>query len=257
MPISPECNFIFLEENYPHLAHNACIAESCIYSDSHNCIMKIGILNEKICRILCDKFDIPINKKDNLKKIIHKLEKNFFTPEDAETYIKINEIKDISKSRNMAAHNFPKNEETFLEYIGIAKATLLSGYAISTQFYIRFVNPDYKFPKFHLPENDDSPETSNDMINFYNKANMITKAALKSAASMAAAGTDRVVACGLVGRGLAAAGKVWLPVLGGTAIGGLLGGVAAYAAGKGIRKAVKILPDSINEFFRDLDIDIG
>lgn len=266
MPISPECNFIFLAKNYQYLAHSACIAESCLYSDPHNCIIKMGILNEEICRIICDKCEIEINKKDKFAHIVHRLKKIFFTEEDASTYMK---IEDIAKSRNIAAHNIPKDEKAFEKYRKIALQTLCAGYQLSKYFYIRFINSDYQIPEFHLPKAGSMSEESDVIKTMAYEENLMSD--LNEKYSMASAlGGDQVSSLlGTLSKTLTkGSGSVLsesvksaarsalggLPGLGAiTGIG--LGLAGAYIAGKSAKKAVKILPDSINAFFKDLEID--
>lgn len=156
MPVSPDCNFVFLQDEYPYLAQSACIAESCMFTDPHNCIMKIGLLNEELCRLICKKSEIKIEKKDKFVQIVHKLKKHFFTEEDAETCLKIDEI---IKSRNMVAHNLPRSEEALRKYTQIAEKILYAGYMISKNFYRRFINPGYLFPDFRIPVNYNESQT--------------------------------------------------------------------------------------------------
>lgn len=256
MAISPECNFIFLAENYQYLAHSACIAESCLYSDPHNCIIKMGILNEEICRIICDKCKIEINKKDKFANIVHRLKKIFFTEEDATTYMK---IEDIAKSRNIAAHNIPKDEKALVKYTKIAAETLLAGYALSTFFYVRFIDADYEIQEFHMPKSqskeDDYISCSIDIghfgigaLSYDTTPSLIFKFFSKIKARSAANTISKSVKSSPRGS------ISFLPDIGHIAEVGLqLAG--AYAAAKDADKAVKILPPSLNMFFDDLEID--
>lgn len=212
MAISPDCNFVFLDDEYPFLAEHACIAESCVHSDPHTCIMKIGLLNEEMCRIICKKSGIEIKKTDNFAKIVHKLKKNFFTEEDAGTCIKIEKI---AKSRNKAAHNLPRSEAEQWEYAKIAEYSLCAGYAVSKNFYSRFVNPSYDFPSFHMPG----------------------QVAIKKVTSGRKRGA---IAATAVGAGLLLAP---LPII---------GALGAVALGAKVLKG--IMPDSVNSFFSALDL---
>lgn len=284
MPVSPDCNFVFLEDGYPHLAQNACIAESCLYTDPHNSIIKIGVLNEEICRIISIKSDIKLPKPYSFKKVLNNLKKHFFTDEDVHTYLKIEEI---SKSRNMAAHNLPRSEEAYRKYMLIAENTLIAGYSISTKFYSHFIDPAFSFPEFRMPrrlgESDPDEELDNilddETISVEEKFKAVEKFAKttdkdenrreiwkdESKESYAAKGA----AVGAVIGGL--------PVLGGVigALGGLIGGIAAAgsaigaavggvaAAGIGssaagtiamVSGATGVVPASVNQFFKTLDL---
>lgn len=163
MPVSPDCNFVFLEEGYPHLAQSACIAETCLYSDPHNSIIKIGLLNEEICRIISIKSDIKLPKPYSFRKVLNNLKKHFFTDDDVRTYLKIEEV---AKSRNMAAHNLPRSEEAYRKYTLVAENTLIAGYSISTNFYSHFIDPAFSFPEFRMPRRlgESDPEEAIDSI---------------------------------------------------------------------------------------------
>lgn len=267
MAISPDCHFIFLEENYRYLAHSACIAESCLYSDPHNCIIKIGILNEEICRIICDKCEIPINKKDRFAQIVHKLKKNFFTEEDAHTYMKIEEI---SKSRNFAAHNLPNDENTIEKYIMIAAETLLAGYALSTYFYIRFVNSEYIIPEFKLPKRYD--KITNNYNNIQDTYNTISNSIPSEYFQGAVSGASVASFCNIFSKFKTLfserpsreeicmtaynANRATQPISNHAAELDLQLASASTAA-RDTRQAIKILPASINTFFHELEIDKG
>lgn len=150
--ISPDCNFVFLEEGYSHLAQNACIAESCLYTDPHNSIIKIGVVNEELCRIISVKSDIELPKPYSFRKVVYNLKKYFFTDEDAETCLKIEEI---AKSRNQAAHNLPRSEEAYRECMEVAIGMLYAGFIVSKNFYCRFINQNFPYPDFHLSDKNE------------------------------------------------------------------------------------------------------
>ena len=289
MAISPDCNFVFLDDAYPFLAEHACIAESCVYSDPHTCIIKIGLLNEELCRIICKECNIEINKKDNFAKIVHKLEKHFFTDADAETCIKIHKI---AASRNRAAHKLPRTEAEQSEYAEIALYSLCAGYWVSTQFYSRFVDSAYEFPTFHMPgqapsaEEEWYPEVAD-----HHSVPDVKKERKKIEAGTAGFaeepkkefgvfetvakplgaerkqdkkfGTDAMkkgTIAGTVAGAMLAAGPLGLPIIGalvspttGLVTKGLLA-AQAVALGAKVMKAAGIMPDSVNSFFASLNL---
>lgn len=269
MTISPDCNFIFLEEDYPYLAEGACIAESCIYTDPHNTIMKIGLLNEEICRLICKESNIEIGKRENLAQIVHKLKKCFFTDEDAETCMKIKEIAD---NRNKAAHNLPRTEKWHRKYIQIAEQSVQAGYAISVNFYSRFVNPDYPFPPYHVPGKQPAktPKDETCLDNTRLKHENLHEEAVRKDDrdddGMLGPVGKKIATGAAIGAGLLAA-PFLLPIIGATAAGAITTAGGAGIASKGIRivggaalavngilKTRGILPDSVNKFFGSLDM---
>lgn len=254
MPVSPDCNFVFLEEEYPYLAQSACIAESCVYTDPHNCIMKIGLLNEELCRIICSKCGIEISKKDRFEQVVHKLKKHFFNDRDAATYLKIEEVK---KSRNIAAHNLPRNEEERRRYVAIAVNALSAGYAISVNFYSSFVNPDYEFPVYRMPGEQEKQESGkrdiSEIRDEYSVCNMIKHDRERGHTEKIC----EVKNSAALGSGIA--GGLIPFALSGFALVGSVLKTGALVAGKMPKKRAElksrgIVPDSVNDFFDSLDL---
>lgn len=133
-------NFAFLHEKFPEFAKLAELAESYCRSDSHSCLLKIGLLCEGMVKVMFAMDDITLPERTDAAERIDILSRRGLLPKNVAEAFHL-----VRKVRNKAAHeglSLPENQTLY--YLQIVHS--LCGW-----FYQTYGDEHYRHAAFVAP----------------------------------------------------------------------------------------------------------
>ncbi len=146
MNTNSHSNFSFLEEYWPELSEIGEQAEAYLFSDASACMMKIGVMGERIINYIFHYENIEIPYDSRLVNRIRVLEKEGLFPQNIEVC-----LYSIRKARNEADHEGKGTTEQ-------AKGILRNAYTFASWFMEVYGDPDYIPAKYSDPEDISSKD---------------------------------------------------------------------------------------------------
>lgn len=132
-------NFEFLKDSFPVLANFGELAEKYLYSDSNSCLMKLGMIGEKIVNLIFTYDRIPLPNDNTAVKRIDTLLREGMIPRDLADILHA-----LRKIRNKAAHeNYSSVDD--------GKALIQMAHSLSEWFMQTYGDWDYQNQPFVMP----------------------------------------------------------------------------------------------------------
>lgn len=134
-------NFAFLDKYWPVLAQLGANAENYVYSDPNACILKVGMLSERLVREIMAFENIPEPAEGNTHaNRIRILKRAGLLPRDIDNTLFV-----LRKDRNSAAHDMTDSVED-------AKTLLSLTYSLAVWFMETYGDWSFVAPDFVMPE---------------------------------------------------------------------------------------------------------
>lgn len=131
-------NFMFIKNAYPSLYELGYLAEHNIFNDADTSLYKLRKLGEELVQVILE--FINVQKSDSFFLNLNVLERGNYLDNEILTL-----LHSIRIRGNSTIHN---SNGTSIE---LAKRSLYEAFQITTYFYVRFVDQDFKIPVYREP----------------------------------------------------------------------------------------------------------